>query len=572
MPAVQRFRKRNVRLISRLLKRKKWTHATLGKKLGITGNYVTRMLLGIDPISDKRLEIIAYHLEVEVDYLELPTGRLLLDKAENDVVDFSLVQKRADVKDLESYVDLAMKLKLIDLSPDIASEEFQQWDFWKKESIVPFRSEKAIGFWEYDGDEIIVRGPARCGKSTLIMEWIIGLMFRHSGMQVLVTRAFSVDLDAVRQNILDVVKYNFADPLSSIRSVGGKKFHTLEINGGSMSFTGIDRPGSQLGAGYDVVIHSQAEQIKKENIDVINSRCSPASQNWVEDGVAKSRVVYDSNPNRIDHWMEQSISDGVALVDFDFNDHPAYFTEDGEETDLYKNVYGRLSRLEGVWRKRLLEGKAANPEGAIFDLQPCHVLKELPKDFAKTHLFYRGFDFGMKEPSVILWFGVHRSTGDVTVFREWRRVGIDTIEMGEACKTHSKEHALTTVIDNDENLQKILQKNCGIPTILAQKGPNSIASGITLIQHRLKKTLDGEDGGLYFYDSPVVRDPKLASDNQPMTVLEEGELYAWADNSDKPIDKYNHGWDVIRYVLDYLEHRQPALGFAGGTVKRKTMA
>ena len=58
----------------------------------------------------------------------------------------------------------------------------------------------------------------------------------------------------------------------------------------------------------------------------------------------------------------------------------------------------------------------------------------------------------------------------MVVFREWRRVGVDTIEMGESVKSFGKEHIVATVIDNDENLQSILQKNCGIVTELASEG------------------------------------------------------------------------------------------------------
>ena len=134
-------------------------------------------------------------------------------------------------------------------------ESFQSWDFWKKDTILPFRSDKAVDFWEFDGDEILVRGPARCGKSTLILEWLISTMFKHRGMQALITRAFGVDLDAVRQNITDVVKYQFADPLSSITVIGGSKFHTVKVNGGEIHLQGIDRPGGIQGAGYDFVIH-----------------------------------------------------------------------------------------------------------------------------------------------------------------------------------------------------------------------------------------------------------------------------------------------------------------------------
>lgn len=561
----------NYSLIRHVAKAKEMPLGEIANHLEIPASNFYDMLSGTRPINDERLAMIHDFLGVPFGYFKQSTGSLLLRKAETDVIDFALVDSRGDSKELSDYLDIAQRLGYVDFTPDVSTEDGGQLslDFWKNPKILPFRSDKAEEFWEYDGDEVIIRGPARCGKSTLLLEFIITTMFQNPGLQVLITRAFGVDLDAVRQNILDTCKYKFTDPLSPIRTVGGSKFHTLEINGGQIHLKGIDRPGGLQGAGFEIVLHSQAEQIKKTNIDYINSRCTPASNRWVVDGQSKSLVIYDVNPNRLDHWIESEIKKGMKLISFDFVDHPAYFTEEGEETQLYKDVYGRLSKLEGVVRQRLLEGKPANPEGTIFQLEPCHLLKKLPKGFKTQNNFYRGFDFGMSDPNVILWFGHHRTTGDLTVFREWRMTGVDTIAMGEAAKQYDKEKILMTVIDNDENLQKILQKQCGIPTELAQKGPNSIASGITLIQHRLEAAKKKEPGGLYFYNDPVVRDPNLIRENEPLTTVDEAELYSWHENSDKPVDKYNHGWDVIRYMCDYLEFQQQAVGFGGTTTKRQ---
>lgn len=562
----------NLTLIRYVIRQKDLSLTEIAKAMDVGLDNFSHMLAGRRPMTEERLAIVAEMLGKPVDYFRTPIGRLLINKAETDIVDFAMTEERGDPKKLEEYLDVSERLGHIDFQPELPAEDasIQQWDFWKKDAILPFRSDKAVAFWDFDGDEIIIRGPARCGKSTLILEYVIAKMMQNRGMQVAITRAFSVDLDAVRQNILDLMKYRFDDPLSSIRASGGKKFHTLEINGGELKLIGIDRAGGQLGAGYDLVVHSQAEQIKKENVDIINSRCSPAGNNWIEDGQPRSLVIYDVNPNRLDHYLEKMIRDGVKKIDFDFTDHPAYFDEDGNETELYNRVTSRLSRLEGVTRTRLFEGRAANPEGTIFQLEDCHILKALPKDFDRMHSFYRGFDFGMKDPSVCLWFGVHRHTNDVVVFREWRRVSTDTIRMGEEVKRYTDERVLMTVIDNDENLQSILQRECGIVTELAQKGPGSIASGITLAQHRLQNAREGKDGGLYFYNNPVVRDPKLIRDNEPLTTIDEAELYAWQENTDKPIDKHNHGWDIIRYVLDYLEHQQRAVGFGGTVAKRQT--
>ena len=234
----------------------------------------------------------------------------MIRKAESDLIDFAETVERHDAKELDEYLDIAERLGHIDFAPEITTDDAMvtDWSFWKKDTILPFRSDKCVDFWEFEGDEVIIRGPAQCGKSTLIFEWLITTMLKHHGLQVIITRAFGVDLDAVRQNIGDLVKYKFADPLSAIRVAGGTKFHTVHINGGQIDLRGIDRPGGQMGAGYDIVIHSQAEQIKKDKVDQINSRVTAASKHWMEDGEPRSMVIYDVNPNRVDHWLDQILS------------------------------------------------------------------------------------------------------------------------------------------------------------------------------------------------------------------------------------------------------------------------
>ena len=341
---------------------------------------------------------------------------------------------------------------------------------------------------------------------------------------------------------------------------------------------GIDRSSGQLGAGFDLVVHGQAEQIKKENIDIINSRVTPASNNWVEDGTPRSMVIYDVNPNRLDNFLEKLIlpddpdETPVRCINFTFTDHPGYFTEDGQETDLYKKVISRLERLDGVVRTRLLEGRAANPEGTVFNIEPCHILDELPDDFPQSYYFHTAMDFGMREPNVCLWFAIHRTKGDIIVYKEWRRTNVDVKVMGDICKKFTEQRVIQNVIDNNESNQRILIRDCGIAnTIMATKGPHSIQSGINLLEYRLELTRQGKDGGIYFYNNPVGgRDPNLIRDNAPLTTLDEFELYSWEKDKDKPKDKHNHGIDCIRYELDALENQKAAVGFGSGGVKRQT--
>ena len=78
--------------------------------------------------------------------------------------------------------------------------------------------------------------------------------------------------------------------------------------------------------------------------------------------------------------------------------------------------------LEGVYHDWYFKGIAADPEGAVFEIQPEHVIDELPSDI-DDYLWYNAMDFGMTEPNVCLWIGQHAHTGDVLVAKEFRHSG-----------------------------------------------------------------------------------------------------------------------------------------------------
>ena len=208
----------NFSLIRHHMKLKNYSITRMAKKLGVAISGFSEMLSGTRQMNDQRLQIVSDELKKPHNYFRTPIGRMVINKVEADLIDWSEAPDRTEAKETDQYLDITERMGYVDFSPDLPDESgVQNFDFWKKEAILPFRSENCILFWEYEGDEILIRGPARCGKSTLILEWLITTMFKNRGMQVLIARAFGVDLDAVRQNIVDVAKYKFSDPLPVLR-------------------------------------------------------------------------------------------------------------------------------------------------------------------------------------------------------------------------------------------------------------------------------------------------------------------------------------------------------------------
>ena len=71
-----------------------------------------------------------------------------------------------------------------------------------------------------------------------------------------------------------------------------------------------------------------------------------------------------------------------------------------------------------------------------------HYIDE-PDDLTKYN-WYRACDFGIDAPSVCLWVGLHRDTGDIYIHREFRKSKTDTIALGNEINTHTQERVLDT--------------------------------------------------------------------------------------------------------------------------------
>ena len=120
---------------------------------------------------------------------------------------------------------------------------------WRNPDLFAFRSENCRAVAGYKGTELVVSGPTRCSKTLRILEFLFATMFAYRGLRVLICRSKEVDLrDTIKVDIRDdLLKFDLDDPLSPIKAIGGRNFTHLEINGGRMTFGGMDRPGKILG-------------------------------------------------------------------------------------------------------------------------------------------------------------------------------------------------------------------------------------------------------------------------------------------------------------------------------------
>lgn len=423
--------------------------------------------------------------------------------------------------------------------------------------------------------ELLLEGPARCGKTGTAIRKGLGLHANNYGMRSCVARMNAVDLtDTVKYDIRELfIRYGFEDPRSQIKAQGGlTRFERLRINGGEMRFGGFNRPSSVLGAQYSFVHLNELSEWTEDAYMTLKTRCSGSATEWKDkDGKVLHQMLSDTNPTVDDFWAYKRESEGLLrTIKYDFIDNPFFFRK-GRWSRVGKDLVNEYDRsLVGMWRDIYFLGKRVAPEGMVFRLHPKNIISysDLPP-FSECRL-YRACDWGQKHPSVCLWIAEHKETRNIYIYREWRKTHSDILEMGEQINLFSKDEAIeATIIDNDENRQKLLQSVCGIHATLAPKGPNSVMDGLFLIQASLRNAVEEKDGGLYIVDDLLCNtDPNPEVKDKPKNIIEEKWRLKYDVNRDRPEDEGDDAVDAERYFFLWrFRHTEIDLPVILGRVK-----
>ena len=425
------------------------------------------------------------------------------------------------------------------------------------DKLIPSDSEAHKYIMRSTAPEICAEGPARTSKTITNLEKWAGLHARNYGFRSCIVRTNSVDLtDTVRYDLTNTIfRYQLDDPRSQIRQQGGlTQFHHLHLNGGECRVGGMNRPGAILGGEYDLVLLCELSQFTEHQYQLLKTRCSGSAANWkLADGTVLFQMISDTNPDEDGiHWMYKREREGlIEFVKFDFEDNP-FFYRHRRWSRVGKTVVNELDRgLTGIYHDRYFKGLRVGQTGRVFSLEPRHFIDELPD--LSEYLIYNAMDFGISSPNVNLWIAENNGTRDIIVAWEYRQTDETIIDLGNRTNELNEEleHILTgTVIDNDENRQKLLRDHCGIFSEMARKGAGSVMDGIILIQQALK------EGRLRFHTGGRLnRDPELARKGQPMSVIDEMKLYHFKPegkrtgtaNDDNPVKGQDHGIDALRY-------------------------
>lgn len=374
-----------------------------------------------------------------------------------------------------------------------------------------------------DSRYFVITGGRGSGKSFAITTFLAFLTFEQ-GHKILFTRYTMISAsNSIIPEFLE--KLQLYDIMHHFRIT---KDEILNIStGSSIIFKGIrTSAGNQTAAlksinGITTWVLDEAEEMtKEEDFDKIDQ--SVRSKN------KPNRVILILNPATKEHWIYQRFfaSKGVNTSVNLSNDNVTYIhtTFKDNEENLSESF---LLQLQDIRRRRpdrynhqILGGWLDKAEGVIFTNWKVGEFNE------EVESIY-GQDFGFSiDPTVLIKVGISKALKKIWIKTMYCKPGMSTQEIGEANRRYANDELI--ICDSAEpRLINELKGYCNIKPTIKRKG--SILTGIALLQD---------------YD--------LIVDSSSIELIKELNNYVWHERNTKPIQKYDHHIDSLRYCTQYF--------------------
>lgn len=370
----------------------------------------------------------------------------------------------------------------------------------------------------------VVTGGRGSGKSFGITVFLLNLTY-EAGHKVLFTRftltsaAASIIPEFIEKIELMGVDSDFRITKDEIINL---------TTGSSIMFKGIrTSSGNQTAAlkslsGVTTFVLDEAEELTDEDtfskIDFS-----------IRSNTKQNRVVLILNPTTKEHWIYQRFfmypnfksgtngsKNDVTYIHTTFEDNRKNLSK-----SYLEQLYDLKRRDVIKFEHQILGGWLNKAEGTI-------ITNWKVGHFVQTDLMCYGQDFGFStDITSLVKVAVDKDTRSVYVKQIYGKTNLSTSDIAYRNKTECGTDLI--ICDSAEPRLISELKNMGLnikPTI---KKKGSILSGIALMQ-----------------------DYQIIVDRESEGVIREINNYVWHEKNERPIDKFNHYIDGIRYSLMYL--------------------
>lgn len=435
----------------------------------------------------------------------------------------------------------------------------------------------AAAMWRDRSLEIVVEGPAGTGKTRAVLEKLHFCALKYPGMRGLIVRKTR---DSMSESVLVTFEEKVL-PQGFIRDGASRRTRASYVypNGSEIIIAGLlvsgkDQRAKVMSTEYDMIIACEATEITEDDWEKLATRLRNHRMPY-------QQIIGECNPDAPSHWLHRRCDRGAAVAYFSRHQDNPMLWQGGAWTPAGEQYVMRtLSRLTGVRRARLFEGRRAQAEGVVYELfdRAVHVIDPFP--IPPEWLRMRSFDFGFTNPMVTQWWALDPD-GRMYLYRELYMTGrtvrahIETIQrvekwyLPDGSENPERERISFSVADHDAEDRMTLAES-RIPTSAAVK---AISRGIQKTHERLRILDDGKPRLYLFKNALIERDPTLDEKKLPCSTEEEFDGYVWPRSSDghaikeEPVKLNDHGMDCLRYAVMRLDGVRPgssAVGAFGG--------
>tara|TARA_B100001250_G_scaffold155561_1_gene133723 strand:+ start:9573 stop:10778 length:1206 start_codon:yes stop_codon:yes gene_type:complete len=374
-----------------------------------------------------------------------------------------------------------------------------------------------------DARYFVITGGRGSGKSFAITTFLAFLSF-EKGHKILFTRYTMISAgNSIIPEFLE--KLRLFDILEHFRIT---KDEILNLSSGSsIIFKGIrTSAGNQTAAlksinGITTWVLDEAEEMtNEEDFDKIDQS--------VRSKKKPNRVIMILNPATKEHWIYQRFfaMKGVNPSTNTWKDNVTYIhTTFKDNIDHLSDSF--LLQLEDIRRRRpdrynhqILGGWLDKAEGVIFTNWKTGMFNE-----ECDYIFGQDFGFSV-DPTVLLKAAISKDLKKIWVKTMYCKPGMATKEIGESNRRYAEDNLI--ICDSAEpRLIKELKEYCNIKPTIKRQG--SILTGIALLQ-----------------DYDLIVDPNSVE------LIKELNNYVWHERNRKPISKFDHHIDSLRYCTQYF--------------------
>jgi len=384
----------------------------------------------------------------------------------------------------------------------------------------------------------IAHGPVRSGKNFAENIRIYKYILQEPKENIFSPIVFAgVSQNAVYRNILQdlfklIGKNNYSYRENKAKgTIFGRDFYVF-------GFKDIDDFKTLRGSTLGGALLTEGTLCQRNFFDELNARLS----------VGGAKCFIDTNPDSPYHWLyqeyliNQDLKGQKILKEFSFN------FDSNLSLDLeYKNSLKALYKEGSLLYKRMIEGKWVLAEGIIYDnfdesKNTIDVYK-IPKNYENLYI---GIDYGTNNPCVFLLIGQKNNIYYV---------------ISEYYYDSSKELSQKTDEEYAKDLLNFINK-FEIKKIFIDP---SASSFITELKNypKLKKLIEKADNTVLSgikKISVLFNKKRIIISKSCKNLLKEIVSYCWdtsaqARGEDKPIKKWDHAPDALRYCIYTLENR-----------------